>query len=329
LTTCWVFWQNLDALHHFYSHRCPMGKDPVYPNNLKEENSEPSILLRFPDILAKKPVLTSYDTGWESVSVENQRQPKTETPEFCLDHYVIGIYLGQGCQMEMEWISEGRQYQGKFVNGTIAFFAMSHSYKARWDRSVNSLVLNLKSGLLARNAEEYLESDVFELLPHFGINDPLIHQIGLALYTDLESQRPGGKLYAEQMANTLAIHLLRFYSSSNHQLRERWDCVSPHRFQPVFDYIEDSLDQDISLSTLSQIANLTQYHFLRTFKEITGLTPHQYVIRQRVKRAKQLLQQGKMSISEVALICGFTHQSHLHRHFKRLLGVTPGEFRGQ
>jgi AraC family transcriptional regulator len=55
------------------------------------------------------------------------------------------------------------------------------------------------------------------------------------------------------------------------------------------------------------------------------LTPHQYVIQQRVERANQLLQKGELSLAEIALACGFAHQGHLNRHFKRLTGVTPKE----
>jgi len=77
---------------------------------------------------------------------------------------------------------------------------------------------------------------------------------------------------------------------------------------------------------LAAIAQLSVFHFCRSFKRSTGFTPHQYVIQQRVERAKQLLKDGKMGISEVAIACGFTHQSHLNRHFKRLTGVPPKKF---
>ncbi|NJS10840.1 MAG: helix-turn-helix transcriptional regulator, partial [Microcoleus sp. CSU_2_2] len=68
---------------------------------------------------------------------------------------------------------------------------------------------------------------------------------------------------------------------------------------------------------------ISSYHFCRLFKQSTGFSPHQYVIQQRVERAKQLLRQGQMSIGEIAIACGFSHQSHFNRHFKRLTGVTP------
>ena len=67
-------------------------------------------------------------------------------------------------------------------------------------------------------------------------------------------------------------------------------------------------------------------YFSRLFKETTGITPHQYVIRCRIDRAKNLLQQGKLSIAEIAKEVGFVDQSHLHRHFKRLVGVTPKKY---
>ncbi len=94
----------------------------------------------------------------------------------------------------------------------------------------------------------------------------------------------------------------------------------------MIDYINDNLGHELSLKELAAIAQISQYHFCRAFKQMTGLSPHQYLIQQRVERAKQLLQTGEMSIGAVAIACGFAHQSHLHRHFKRLTGVTPKTF---
>ncbi len=77
--------------------------------------------------------------------------------------------------------------------------------------------------------------------------------------------------------------------------------------------------------TLAAIAHISPSYFSALFKQSTGLTPHQYVIQRRIDRAKQLLLQG-MSVAEVALNLGFSRQSHLSRHFKRLVGVTSKEF---
>jgi AraC family transcriptional regulator len=96
----------------------------------------------------------------------------------------------------------------------------------------------------------------------------------------------------------------------------------------VEEYVEEHLDGNPSLAQMAAVVGLNPYHFARQFKAATGLPPHQYVIARRVERAKQLLQSGTdLSLAEVALHAGFLDQSQFCRHFKRLVGVTPGQFR--
>jgi AraC family transcriptional regulator len=94
------------------------------------------------------------------------------------------------------------------------------------------------------------------------------------------------------------------------------------------EYIEDHLDAGPTLEQMAAVARLSPYHFARQFKRTTGLPPHQYVILRRVERAKQLLQRGgDLSLAELAARAGFCDQSQFSHHFKRLVGVTPGQFR--
>ena len=100
------------------------------------------------------------------------------------------------------------------------------------------------------------------------------------------------------------------------------------RLRAVEEYIEEHLDGCPTLAQLAAVVRLNPYHFARQFKAATGLPPHQYVILRRVERAKQLLQAGTdLSLAEVALRAGFSDQSQFSRHFNRLVGVTPGQFR--
>jgi AraC family transcriptional regulator len=95
----------------------------------------------------------------------------------------------------------------------------------------------------------------------------------------------------------------------------------------VVEYIEEHLDAGPTLEQLAAVARLSPYHFARQFKKATGLPPHLYVILRRVERAKQLLQAGtSLSLTEVAARAGFSDQSQFCHHFKRLVGVTPGQF---
>ena len=92
--------------------------------------------------------------------------------------------------------------------------------------------------------------------------------------------------------------------------------------------IREHLHAAVTLRDLAAVAHLSPDHFAQQFKAATGLPPHQYVILRRVERAKRLLQTGGgFSLAEVAARVGFSDQSRFTHHFKRLLGVTPGQFR--
>src|SRR4029453_13688416 len=100
------------------------------------------------------------------------------------------------------------------------------------------------------------------------------------------------------------------------------------KLRSVVEYIEEHLDAGPTLEQLAAVARLSPYHFARQFKAATGLPPHQYVILRRVERTKQRLQAGTdLSLAEVAASAGFSDQSQFTHHFKRLVGVTPGQFR--
>lgn len=276
---------------------------------------------RFLDISERSPLLTSNGSKWSDINLASFDLPAAEMSEYSLDQYGIGINIGQG--FELERVLEGTLEKGFVPPGGSCLCPSYYHQAYRWDRRNQIICLNLTPKLLSMNAIELLETDRVELIPHFAVQDELIHQIGLALQAELRSQGNAGSLYVETMANALVVHLLRHYSTQRHQSISCNGGLPQHKLRLITDYINDYLECELSLNELAAIAQLSQYHFCRVFKQATGLKPHQYLVQQRVERAKQLLKQGEMSIAEVAIACGFTHQSHLHRHFKRLTGVTP------
>jgi AraC-like DNA-binding protein len=93
----------------------------------------------------------------------------------------------------------------------------------------------------------------------------------------------------------------------------------------IRDYIIDHFDQKISLQKLSKLVNLSQFHLNRVFSREVGMPPHAFQNQVRITRAKQLIKNG-VPLSEVAVETGFADQSHFHRHFKKLMLITPGEY---
>jgi transcriptional regulator GlxA family with amidase domain len=103
--------------------------------------------------------------------------------------------------------------------------------------------------------------------------------------------------------------------------------LSPSAMRRVREYVEAHLGDSIDLATLAAVAGLSSHHFAREFKQSTGLTPHHYLIQKRVERAQEMLAHTALSLSDIAYAVGFSDQSHLARHFRQLLGVTPAPFR--
>jgi transcriptional regulator GlxA family with amidase domain len=103
--------------------------------------------------------------------------------------------------------------------------------------------------------------------------------------------------------------------------------LSPAAMRRVHEYVEAHLHNSIELVELSGIAGLSVFHFAREFKQSAGVTPHYYLVRKRVERAKELLAGTDHSLSEIAFATGFSDQSHFTRHFRQIIGITPGQFR--
>jgi AraC family transcriptional regulator len=162
------------------------------------------------DTIPLPPTLTSYEVGWSSATLERYYMPPGENPEFCVDHYIIGIFCEQGFQIEtkVDGVANGRLQKLTYFNGGTFLLPWHHSVWARWQQPYEAIVLNLKSDLLTDRAAELLAVDQLELLPRTLLDDPLILQIALALKADLESRRQGGRLYTEMLTNTntLSVH---------------------------------------------------------------------------------------------------------------------------
>ena len=99
--------------------------------------------------------------------------------------------------------------------------------------------------------------------------------------------------------------------------------VAYHKSSILF---SQNLDSDLSVAELATLAHLSPSHFVQVFRQSVGMTPHQYVKRQRIAKAKRLLAEGHLSIAEVALAAGFANQSHFGEAFRQLVGATPKRY---
>ena len=103
--------------------------------------------------------------------------------------------------------------------------------------------------------------------------------------------------------------------------------LTVRQLRQVKDFIDAQISNEITISDLAAVAGLSQYHFIRAFKSTVGLPPYQYVLSERVRRAKGLLSKPDLSLGDVAIAVGFSDASQLNRVFRKFVGVTPTSYR--
>ena len=196
-----------------------------------------------------------------------------------------------------------------------------------WDirGEVYSRSVHLRSRFLDRTAED-CGSSVPELRFRCGIEDPVIAVLVESLEKHLRSPSENGSLYADEMADTLALHLLKMHGNRvprsvgpgglSRQVLDR--CV---------DRMHASVISGISLQALADQAQLSRTYFADAFRKTTGNAPHQYLTRIRLEYAKGLLGNSTISIADVAFRCGFSSQAHLTTAFRKAFGKPPRRYR--
>lgn len=275
----------------------------------------------------QSPVVFARRGTWDGLKLTHYRFRHGEIPEHYGPEHLITLSLGGGCNGEIRTAS-GFQTRDR-SRGNICIIPAGQSYSARLDGESEYLAMFLDPSLVLRAASEsrMAPSNKVEVIESCAPNDPVISSVGMALLAELESERLGGRLYAESLANVLAVHLLRHYTTS---LQKDWRLIggmSGRKLQRVLSFIDTNYDQDLSLAQLANAAGMSTFHFSREFKKSTGKTPHQYLMKFRVDRAKLLLAQSEIPLIEVGLRSGFSHQSHFTRLFRRLTGTTPQAYR--
>jgi AraC family transcriptional regulator len=226
----------------------------------------------------------------------------------------------------VEWHFGGQDYSGRPSVGDVVICpAFMPTVLARCERPFESISVRLSTGLLDRVAER-AGLAAGGPRPAAVRRDPFAAEVARKLAEDASADRRGRALLAESLGTALAVHLLREYGDREGRAGRLALGLPGGTLRRVTDHIERHLDGDLSVERLADLAGLSPYHFIRRFRGATGTTPHQYVIRRRVERARELLK-GGAGIAEAARV-GFSSQSHLHRHVRRLLGLTPGELAG-
>jgi AraC family transcriptional regulator len=245
-----------------------------------------------------------------------------------LTHHRLFLFTRPPEELDLRY--EGVKRHGPPPAGSISLIPADSLAWVRSSGCKDEVHIFLEPGLVARVAAEAFGLDLGRLTmpPLDGLNLPHLRAAMEAVDAELTAGGAGGRLAAESLAHVLAVHLIRHVLAPRRPARRPDGALPRGRLRAVVEYIEGHLDSSLTLEQMAAVARLSPYHFAHQFKRSTGLPPYQYVVRRRVERAEQLLRAGTdLPLAEIAARAGFLDQSAFCRHFKRLVGVTPGRFR--
>lgn len=293
--------------------------------------------LDFENYLPTSPILSSRERGWEHVMVRSYHEPsELEETSFPGGSDIYLVLVTSGYVQVDE-----RKIHGPWTTYPIHegdWFltpADGEPYMLRWkslsSEPLRTLHLHVNTDLFSRTVQQIVDRDPSHVMvqEQTGFQDSLLAHIGLTLQRELQhpASESVGKLYAETAAQMLVAHLLRHYTTTDVFIRDSHRKLSPQQMQRLTDFILAHLNQNLSLEMLAGQVGFSPYHFTRLFRQTTGESPHQFVLRHRLEAAKPLLKETDIPLSHVALEVGFPHQSHFTQAFKRYSGTTPRIYR--
>lgn len=266
-----------------------------------------------------------YPTGLDGRGLIYASHPAHKYPEHCCLQHSIVVYL----EAEHNSIRQiGDVIKVEDVSfGDVAIIPAHVNHWERIESEVSKvIILTIDPDFFSRVAREQMNTSRIELIPTFARSDTLIQSIALNIKVELDSGRYE-RFYIEPLYHALLMHLLKNYCNKEFLTDKTGNGLPPHKLKQAINYINRNLDENIKISDIAKLLDISQYYFCRLFRESTGIAPYRYVIQQRVFKVKALIEENKLSLCDIAIECGFSSQSQMTHHFRKLVGITPKIYR--
>jgi AraC family transcriptional regulator len=268
-------------------------------------------------------LLSSNDRGWKGMNAEflHIQAGRTHVPGS--QTHRLGIHFGRAVNAHCQ--CDGRHHHRQQAHGDIDIVPAGLDGWWEDDRDCTILRLTIRPELLHAAARELgREPDTISLVPKFQLRDPRLESIAWAIKAEIEATVPSDSTYAETLGMALAIRLVESNGQERIETATTRATLSSRQQRRLAEFIEEHIDQSLSLADLAVVAGLSVSHLKPLFRASFGMPVHHYVLTRRVERARLLLLAADMPLAQVALESGFAHQSHMAHWMRRILGLTPG-----
>ena len=201
---------------------------------------------------------------------------------------------------------------------------LPHRREEKWVGLMNApyLQLSISDVALAAASDRQVELRMYRKFA-----DSRLRALATAVHAEMGAGFPSGRLFLDSVEQAIAVALVHGHAAGRGLVRINRGGLGAARLRTVTEFVHSKMDADMSLDDMAQSVGLSTAHFARMFRKSVGETPHQFVLRQRIERAKVMLRAPAVRVLDVAMACGFRTQQHFAQVFRDACGVTPTEYR--
>lgn len=286
----------------------------------------------FPRYLAGEVVADSVALQWPVLYARRWRLPRVvdrflvpATPEAHISCNLRGMAEFQERDVGGKWITRRIGAGDLFVTRSRTPYEVKFQSPPGQELDNLSIHIAVEPFLAALEARYPGKADRVEVVDFFG-RDEILWPICLTCAELLNARVPGKSPRVAALTQLMAAHIVEKYTTAG-KTPAHLGGLPIRQLRKIEDYIAAHLAEEISIEQLAELVELSASHFAHVFKETTGMTPLQFVTRQRITLAQQLIRETSRSLIDVGLEVGYNSPSHFAQVFRRMVGVTPTEFR--
>ncbi|MDN7857904.1 AraC family transcriptional regulator [Burkholderia cepacia] len=241
--------------------------------------------------------------------------------------FLIGVSLNDGHRRTIYGGTGQSRSERRFQRNSIYIRDFSRNFRADLYGKFDFLLVELSHAYLDGLGREHDGTEIGGLTCAPDVQDEVLGHLAHAVADSLDEPGALNALFVEQMGLAIGTHLARQYGNPDARDLQHKGLLSPAKAALAKELLMEKADLGVSIEEVARECDLSRGYFIRAFSRTTGRTPHQWLLEQRVIRARQLIETTDMSLAEIAAACGFADQSHLNRVFARIVGHPPGAWR--
>ena len=249
-----------------------------------------------------------------------------ELPDHWIPNYLVTFQFSPRPAKRV-FFEAGRERETVIENGDIDVVAPQEIRKFRFEGEARSIILSIEPEVLQSMISGSQNRNALELIRLWRGTDPTLRDLMMKLRSETQSDFPAAPLLTEHLCAKLTEELIRRYSIGRLKLDRYKGGLPGNRLSQAMDYIDSSLDRNLTTGDIGRAVGLSKYHFGKAFSTSTGMTLHSFVLARRMRRSRELLVGSDLPLANIAAAVGFSSQSHFTTVFLERTGVTPGRYR--